>query len=233
MIAPEHQNLTLQDFCNSNSDVKFDRLNINKPIGALTLADLNWCLRKRQFLDPVVAIVLDKIEENQLEINQYFTTEICEWYDEAIKEIITIPFTFWDNKHVIFYKYCALITEFSKRQLPLEKTQIELFLTYKPSSVCWTKANGENFVDYFNHELLGNFLEAQQIITDLKYALLNGQGIFIESEFTEINTVEQLLSFVREEYGDLDENFGANGYWLTEIIENIEDVKVIKFIPKE
>ncbi len=226
MIAKEYQNLQLRDLSISSKSIDYDRLDIYKPIGTLTLTDLSWCLRRRDYLEPVVAIVLDKIEENADAINRYFTISICEWYDEVIKEIITIPFDFWDNKHALFCRYRDTIIKFDKRELPIEEAVVQLFLNYKPKPIYWTIKDSEEFDYYICFELLGNFLHAERMIIKLKYALLNGQSVFIENEFKHITTVAQLVDFIKEEYGSIDDYFED---YMTLLLEDIEKIKNVEF----
>lgn len=229
MIIPEHTELKLKDFyykvnCELNG---YDLLNIDKPIGALTLTDLCWCLRRRQFLEPIVEIIIDKIEDNQAKIAQG-GNETCEWYHEVIREIITVPFCFWDDKHVLLLRYRESIAKLFKWKAMFEDTAMRLFLTYTPKSIYWTKEDSDDFEMDFYYDLLGNLLDAFQTIRNLKYALLNGQGIFVVSEFKLITTVQQLEDFIWEEYDHLEKSGGH----ITTLFKEIGEIKKIKFVPR-
>jgi hypothetical protein len=229
MIAPEHQALKLHDFYHGgNYELQgYDLLNRNKPIGTLTLADLSWCLRRRQFLEPVIEIIIDKIEDNQGVIVQG-GNEISVWYHEVIKELITIPFHFWDNKHVVLSRYRESVARLFKWKPMVEEASMKLFLAYTPKTLYWTEEDGDDFVMDFYYDTLGNLLNAIQVITGLKCALLNGQGIFIVGEFKLVTTVQQLEDFIWEEYGHLEKPYGH----LSALFREIGEIKKIKFIPR-
>jgi hypothetical protein len=209
MIAPEQRAYFLHDFSTSYEQIKYDKLNIRKPISELSLTDFHWYLRKRIHLELIVELVLDLIEERWAEIDIYYPTEICQWYDEIIKEIITIQFEFWDTKHLIFLKFCGYIGKSTKRPLLIEESIKQLFLDYKPKEICWTKEDDRNFESELSQglgmDILGNVIKAGEMLMRLKHAILNNQEVFIEGENNIISTEEQLLTFVRTKYGSYDD----------------------------
>lgn len=218
MIAPEHLHHKLLDFSRQWQSPQFDTVNLFKTLNELTPADLNWCLRKRQYLHQVIDIVLDRIRENWSLIDQYYPTEICEWYDDAMKEIISLPFTFWNCRHQTFEELRSYLRQSVKREIPIEKRYQELFLTYQPVEVTWSLADSEDCISSLDYglgmEVLGNILYAEEMLKYLKYALLHSQPVHIESTGIIIRTEDELYAFIRQEYADY------NSY-MDDLVKNI------------
>jgi hypothetical protein len=206
MIAPEHKTKHLTYFSADYQQANYDSLKISSTISELTFNELHWYLRKRQYIEPVIELVLDKIEDNWTEIDIYYPTEICQWYDEVIKEIITLPYEFWDTKKATFLKFCNFIKHSTKRTLPIEKALIELFLNYIPNNIYWTNEDDKQFENELSVglglDIAGNIIEAEKMLIRLKYSILNNQEIFIESEYNSIATEEQLIKFIKNKYND-------------------------------
>lgn len=209
MIDPTQNALNLRNFSSDWTQVHFDCVNLQKPISALTLSDLIWCLRKRIFTEPIVDLVLDKIRDNWTKIDQHYTTEICEWYEESIRLIITFPFSFWDTKHQTHNELCTYVCKSEKRNLEIEKSMIVQFLSYTPQIVCWSKADDDSFKWNLGigqgMDLAGNIIEAQQLIKKLKIAILHQQSVFIESSRSALSTEEEILNFIAHEYAEYGE----------------------------
>lgn len=228
MIDPAQSALPLHAFSRNWTQIQFDSINLQKPISDLTLPDLLWCLRKRIYPEQIIDLVLDKINDNWNKIDQHFTTAICEWYEEAIRLIITFPLSFWDTKHQTHTAFCTYIANSQKRNLQIEQTILDLFLSYEPQIVAWTKANE----DFFTLNLgigeglgiAGNFIAAEREITKLKTAILNQQNVFIESTWCTLCTEETLLNFITHEYSEY-------GYLLDDIKASIIREQKIKTVP--
>lgn len=228
MIESSHRLLPLRAFSKSWIQIQFDYVDTQKPISELTFNDLLWCLRKRIFTEQVIDLVLDKINDNWSKIDQYYTAEICEWYEEAIRLIITFPFSFWDTKHRTHAAFCTYLATSQKRNLQIEQSIIDLFSAYKPQEVCWTKADADSFIWNLGigqgMGIAGNIIEAQEKIKKLKIAILHQQSAFVESNWNTLYTEEDLLNFITDEYGEY-------GELLEDIKSSIVYEKKIKITP--
>ena len=201
---------TLYSYSSNYENRSFDERSLNKPISDLTLEDLNWCLRNRLFLQQVIDIMMNKIEENWEKIDQYYPSQICQWYDAAIQEIITIPFSFWDSRIECFEKICQYIDTSKKRPLKVESKIVKMFLNHKPKLKCWTNDDSKNFLENISYalnlDLAGNLIEAIKHISEIKYALMYGQSVYVEPLYKSISKVEELYEFIRDEFSDIGED---------------------------
>lgn len=202
--------LTLYSYSSNYENRSFDERSLNKPIDELTLEDINWCLRNRLYLHQVLDLFTDKIETNWEKIDQYYPSRICQWYDEAIREVLTIPYAIWDSRTDNFDKICNYVKASNKRPLKIESKIVELFLNHKPKPKIWTNQDSKNFLDNISYatslDLAGNLIEAFKQIRELKYALMYGQSVFIEPIFKTIFKEQELYDFIREEYIELGED---------------------------
>ncbi|MEN2400840.1 hypothetical protein GKZ90_0013725 [Flavobacterium sp. MC2016-06] len=203
------QSLTLYNFSVDYYQINFDNKDINKPIVDLSLEDINWCLRKRLFLDQIIDITIQKIENDWEKIDIFYPTTLCQWYDDAIKEIVTIPFDFWRSRIAAFHKIQKFIVSSTKRKIEIEQTIIDHFINHKPTPICWTKKDSDDFnsnLDYaLGMDIAGNLIEAYNQIKRVKYALMHGQSVFIEQEYKSISTDEELYTFLRDLYSESEE----------------------------
>ncbi len=203
--------LTLYNYSSNYENKSFDERNLNKKISDLSLEDLNWCLRNRQFLHQVIDLVIEKVEENWEMLDKYYPTQICQWFDEAIQEIITIPFLFWESRIKCFEKICYFITALNKRPLKIEPKLIEMFLNHKPKFKSWTNEDSKKFLENIfcskNLDIAGNLIEAIIQIREVKYAILSHQRVYIEPLYKSISTIKELYEFIREEYDEIGEDF--------------------------
>ncbi|MEY5049103.1 MAG: hypothetical protein RLZZ175_2462 [Bacteroidota bacterium] len=208
MINIEHQKFHLNHFSYSWESIGFDSINISHPVSELTLNEIYWCLRKRIYLNPIIEICIDKISENWGQIDIYYPTEICQWYDEVIKEIITLPFSFWDNQLNNFALIQDFIKKSNKRQLKIEPQFIDIFLKYTPNALYWSNDDStqlsQNIMYASCMEIPGNLIEAANQLVKVKYAFLNNQSVFIESESKFINNLDDFLEFIFEFHDEKD-----------------------------
>jgi len=123
MTNHDLKSLTLYHFSIDYNQSDFDAKNINKSIADLSLEDINCCLRKRRFLDQIIDITIHKIENNWEKIDAYYPTTLCHWYEDAMKEIVTIPFDFWRSRIAIFHKIQKIIVSSTKRKIEVEQTR--------------------------------------------------------------------------------------------------------------
>lgn len=213
MIASEHLALTLSDFSAEWGDVRFAHRDLRKPLDALTQSDLLWCLQMRCYLTQVLDLVLDQIAAHWSYIDRYYLTEISAWYEEVIKAVVTIPYTFWDACHATHEAISDYIRRSDKWEMAIEKTVIDAFLAYVPQPVCWTRADSDDFESDLSYGLamgiLGNLIRASQSITRLKTAILHHQPVWIESAWQSITTETELMAFVEEEYADFGEDLDS------------------------
>lgn len=201
---------TIHHYSMNWSNKSFDERNLQKPISELSLEDINWCLRNRYYLNQILDITINKIEANWDIIDQYYPSQICQWYDEAIKEIITIPFNFWESRIESFMKIREYVKASTNRPIELEKSFIELFLKHDPKPKNWTIDDSTEFLDNLGYaqglDLAGNFIEAFNQIKMLKYALMYGQTVYIEPAYKSISNENELYDFIVEEYSEIGED---------------------------
>lgn len=205
----------------------FDERSLNKPISELSLEDINWCLRNRFYLNQILDLVLIKIETNWQDIDQYYPSQICQWYDEAIREIITIPFEFWESRIIFFKKLQGFVRDSNKRTLKIDKSIVEYFLKHEPKSINWKKTDSEKFLDNIGLsiglDIAGNLIEAINHIKKIKYALMYGQTVYIEPAYKSITNENELYDFIRDEYSEIGEDFIED-----QIIDSLKNEKILK-----
>lgn len=228
MIAPAHQHRRLSDFSHAWPVVQFERLDLDKPIAHLTLSDLAACLRKRCYLDPVIDLVLDHIRDHWAQIDRYYLSDINAWYEEVLKEIVTLPYTFWDNRHSTFHALHHYIAQPPKWRYGIESGVITAFLSYQPKAVYWTLQDAEDFASDLNYglfmDILGNLLQAERSISRLKTALLHGQPVWIESEWRNVTQEAELLAHFAAEYADYGEG-------VQDMLQAVQGESRIQFVP--
>ncbi|TPG38196.1 hypothetical protein [Flavobacterium pectinovorum] len=227
MTNQDLKSLTLYDFSVDWNQSDFDTKNIHKPIADLSLEDINWCLRKRRFPDQIIDITIQKIETDWEKIDVFYPTTLCHWYEDAMKEIVTIPFDFWRSRIATFHKIQKFIVSSTKRKIEVEQTIIDLFINHKPTAISWTKKDSDDFgldLTYAQErDLGGNLIQAYNQIKRVKYALMHGQSVFIEQEYKSISTDEELYIFLRDEYSGSEEFIEDN------IIDGLKKEKRIVF----
>lgn len=228
MTNQDLKSLTLYDFSLDYSQSDFDAKNINKAIADLSLEDSNWCLRKRRFLDQIIDITIHKIENDWEKIDAFYPTTLCQWYEDAMKEIVTIPFDFWRSRIATFHKIQKIILSSTKRKIEIEQTIIDLFIHHKPTAISWTKKDSNAFDSDLTYaqerDLGGHLIQAYNQIKRVKYALMHGQAVFIEQEYKSISSDEELYSFLRDEYSGFEEFIEDN------IIDELKKEKRIVFL---
>ena len=217
---------TIYHYSVSYENKSFDERNLNKPISELSLEDINWSLRNRYYLHQILDLVLIKIEDNWQDIDQYYPSRICQWYDEAIREIITIPFEFWEGRVILFEKLQGFLRDSNKRPLKVDKSIIDSFLNYKPKEINWTKADSDEFMDNIGYaiglDIAGNLIEAIDQIKKIKYALMYGQKVYIEPAYKSISSEDELYEFIRDEYSEIGKDLIED-----QIIESLKKERTI------
>lgn len=207
MMQKDLNNLTLFDFSMNWDQINFDSRSLNKPISELSLEDYNWCLRNRLFLNQIIDLTIYQIENNLDKIDKYYPSEVCQWFDEAIIEIITIPFEFWESRISAFQKIQEFIKSYTIRELKIEKQMLNLFLNHTPKPKAWTLKDSKNFIENIAYaeglDLAGNLIESFNAIKNVKYAIMYDQAVYIEPAYVSISDVNELYKFIREEYSDL------------------------------
>ncbi len=218
--------LTLYDYSINWNQKDFDKKNINKPISELSLEDYNWCLRNRYFLNQIIDLTVYQIEKNWDKIDQYYPSRVCQWYDEAIKEIITIPFEFWEYRIDVFKKIQYAIKSLTKRKLEIEDKIVKVFINHNPQPKNWTINDSNKFLEDLGYaealDLAGNLIEAFNQIKKIKYAIMYGQSVYVEPAYKSISSEEELYEFIRDEYFELEELVEEH------IIELLKKEKLIK-----
>ena len=220
------KNKTLYDFSmNYWSQKEFDVRYVNKPIAELSLEDYNWCLRNRCFLNQIIDLTIYKIEKNWNKIDQYLSSQISQWYEDAIKEIITISFEFWDCRLDAFQKIKEFINLSTKRKFAIETKFIELFVNHSPKPKNWTIDDSNQFsnnLGYAQMDVVGNLIEAYNQIKKIKYAIMYGQSVYVESADISISNEEELYKIIRDEYSRYNRLVEEN------IIEPLKKEKILK-----
>lgn len=204
MVAPEHAQLRLHHFSTSHWEARFQPANTQKPITELTFADLLVCLQRRQYLDPVIELVLDHVATHWAQIDRYYVDEIGAWWEEVIKAVLTIPYTFWDNKHSTFHTLRDYVTRTTKWELQIEPQVLAAFLAHRPQELMWTLQDEAAFRDDlclgWEREFLGNLLLAEDRVRRLKVGFLHGQRVWIESAWHNIATEAALMAYLLETF---------------------------------
>jgi hypothetical protein len=228
MIAPAHQHRLLAQFSHAWPEVRFERLDLNKPIVHLTPSDLAACLRKRCYLDPVIDLVHDCIRDHWAQIDRYYVSDINAWYEEVLKEIVTLPYSLWDNRHSTYHALRHYIAQPPKWRYGIEPGVITAFLNYQPKPVYWTLQDAEDFASDLHYglsmDILGNLLAAERSLSRLKTALLHGQAVWIESEWRNFTHEAELLAHFAAEYADYGEG-------LQDMLRAVQGESRIQFVP--
>lgn len=216
----------LYDFSENFSQKEFDVRNINKSISDLSLEDYNWCIRNRYFLNQIIDLTIYEIEKNWDKIDKYYSSKLSQWYEDAIKEIITIPFEFWDYRIDAFKKIKNFIQSSTKREFAIETSIIELFVSHIPKPKNWTIDDSKQFLNNLSYaqgmDLIGHLMEAFNQVKQIKYAIMYGQSVYIETTNQSLSNEKELYKFIRDEYSEFGELVEKN------ILEPLKKEKIIK-----
>lgn len=203
MTIQDAHELCLSDITSnllSDSQRKFNRTLIKD----LQLDDMTYLLRHRMWVEPLVRLVIDKIERNWAIVQLYYPdTVLTEWIEDVMAELILLPRRVWDLDHVSFYKLVALTKRNAARPLRIEAFIIEAFLQYTPQELVWDDDALASFETHYNSHH-GEVLVGINQIRELVVALHNGVGVRYKRRGQDylINRLSDFIATILPELSD-------------------------------
>lgn len=143
----------------------------------LQLDEIAYLVRQQMWIAPLIRICIQKINDNWDEINKYYpNSNLTEWFENIIKELILLPRINWDIDKTSFHKLSHIIKTNSCRAIKLDESIVVDFLNYTPKELVWNDETYTFFQKHINSHH-GEVLKAIKLIQDFIICLNNGGNI--------------------------------------------------------
>lgn len=170
---------------------------VNKQIGTLEMRDLSFLLRERQFTEVVIAIAIEYLYKDEIQINGFHHSINSFRQRELIRELVLVDAESWDLNPFAYERFRKRVKEF----LPIVRLPFyikEYFQDYKPKQLTWTEEN----VKRYNHLIMNNaaitVLSAFNEIRKLGRSVIIGNSIDfnIDSTKTKITSIDDFNKLI-------------------------------------
>lgn len=163
-LTTNHVNSSIKDFSQTKiKDLKLD--------------EIEYLLRQQLWITPLIRICIQKINDNWDNIQiSYPKSNLTEWFENVIKELILLPKNVWDIDKVSFEKLCYILNNNYRREIKLDINIINDFLCYEPKELVWNDEVFDFFENHINSHH-GEVLKSIKLVQDFIICINNGSQI--------------------------------------------------------
>jgi len=158
----------------------------NKKIKDISLDELLYLLRKDNFTEIVIKLIVQNIITTGFKGYVFNYDDYSEWQKEAIKELILVDEYNWQIDPISFYKFLPLIDSTTKHHVNLPQYIIDHFLSFVPHQIVWTDKNLEKIEGQLADDSASMVLSARQSVRQLKIAIDNDAKVFYKTDSGEL-----------------------------------------------